>query len=93
MGQEKDDQSDRQNEDPTTFEESEESSGNIFYDLGLEDSTEKHVRVLMASAVIEILEKKGLLESQEQAAVALGAHQSQIFNLVGGAPVTSLWIS
>ncbi len=69
------------NEDRTFVE----SCGNVFRDLGLEDSTEEYVRSLMAIAVVKILKKKGLLESQEQAqaAAALGVHQPQISKLVG----------
>ncbi len=67
-------------DEDTTFVE---SSGNVFRDLGLEDSTEEYVRTLLTIAVIKILKKKGLLERHEQAAAALGVHQSQISKLVG----------
>ncbi len=66
------------------------SSGNIFYDIGLADYTEIYVRSLLASTVVKILQKKGLLKSKKKAAstkkaaAALEANQAQISNLVGG---------
>ncbi len=64
-------------EGPRTYEV---SSGNVFFDVGLEDSTELYVHSCMTSAVFNILKKKELLENRELAAATLGL--PQISNLV-----------
>ena len=87
MGKKKTQRTTAKDEGPRTFEM---SSGNIFYDIGLADYTEIYVRSLLASTVVKILQKKGLLKSKKKAAstkkaaAALEANQAQISNLVGG---------
>ena len=64
---------------------SKEGSGNVFFDLGLEDSTEEYVRGLMAIALVKVLKKKALKnpEIAIEVADALELDPSEVSNWVG----------
>ena len=60
----------------------EESSGNIFADLGLEDANELFVRAQIGFFVFKIVEAKGL--KQREIANVLGIAQSDVSHLMNG---------
>jgi len=62
--------------------EFEESSGNIFADLGLEDADELFVRAKIGFFVFKILEEKKL--KQREIATVLGIAQSDVSHLMNG---------
>lgn len=59
-----------------------ESSGNVFADLGLENADELHAKGVLALAIIEIIEDRGL--TPYQAADLLGTDRSHISRLKNG---------
>ena len=62
--------------------EYEESSGNIFADLGLEDAEELYARGLIGCHVVELLNKKNL--KQRELADVLNVKQAEISHLLNG---------
>jgi predicted XRE-type DNA-binding protein len=67
--------------------ESEKSSGNIFADLGVENSEEELAKAKMAYAISRIIKERGL--TQTQAAQILGTNQARVSDIVN-AKVTSI---
>jgi predicted XRE-type DNA-binding protein len=62
--------------------EYEESSGNVFADLGLPDADELLLKAGLVRQITLILEERGL--SQAEAARILGTHQPKVSQLVRG---------
>jgi len=62
--------------------EFEESSGNVFADLGLKESDELFVRAQIGFCVYKILESKKL--KQREIAAVLGIAQSDVSHLMNG---------
>lgn len=60
----------------------EESCGNFFEDLGLENSSELLSKARLASSILKVIEERGL--TQQQAADLLGTDQSYISKLKKG---------
>lgn len=60
----------------------EESCGNVFEDLGLENSSELLSKARLASSILKVIEERGL--TQQQAADLLGTDQSYISKLKKG---------
>ena len=60
----------------------ERSSGNVFEDLGLPDSSDRLIKSEIASRISAIIEKRGL--TQSQAAELLGVTQADVSDLVRG---------
>jgi predicted XRE-type DNA-binding protein len=58
------------------------SSGNLFADLGREDAEEAFARVRLAQQIAEIVERKGL--TQSEAAEIMGLDQPKVSALVRG---------
>lgn len=63
--------------------EFEESSGNVFADLGLPDADELMLKARLAHQITILLEERGL--TQAEAARMLGTQQPKISQLVRGA--------
>ena len=63
--------------------EFEESSGNVFVDLGLEDAEELHVRGLMGLRVLDLLKERGL-KKQKDISIFLGIKQPEVSKLING---------
>lgn len=64
------------------------SSGNVFEDLGLENSDELFAKSTLAQTIRDIIEDRGL--TQTQAAKLLGTHRTQISRLNSGAGIDSI---
>lgn len=62
--------------------ELEESSGNIFADLGLEDADELHARGLIGCHVVQLLKEKNM--KQRGIADLLGIKQAEVSHLLNG---------
>ena len=62
--------------------EFEESSGNIFADLGFEDADELHARGLIGCHVVQLLKNKNL--KQNDIATLLGIKQAEVSHLLNG---------
>jgi predicted XRE-type DNA-binding protein len=62
--------------------EYEESSGNVFADLGLPDPEIRLAKAKLAHPIAKIIAKRGW--KQIEAAEALGLHQPEVSNLVRG---------
>ncbi|MBI5837894.1 MAG: XRE family transcriptional regulator [Candidatus Eisenbacteria bacterium] len=60
----------------------ERSSGNVFEDLGLEESAERLVKSEIAARIASIIERRSL--RQVQAAKLLGVHQADVSDLTRG---------
>jgi len=67
------------NENPVEFEE---SSGNIFADLGLDDAEALHARAQVGYHVFKILKEKDL--KQRETAALLGISQPEVSHLMNG---------
>ena len=59
-----------------------ESSGNVFADLGLPESSELLVKAELAVGIVQAIEKRGV--TQAKAASVLGVSQADISDLVRG---------
>lgn len=68
--------------DPSTQIECEESSGNVFADLGLEDAEELFARAKLGFHVYQLLKAKDL--KQREAATLLGVKQPEVSHLMNG---------
>lgn len=64
------------------------SSGNVFADLGLENSEELLAKSTLARTIREIIKHRNL--TQAKAAKLLGTHQTQVSRLNSGAGVDSM---
>lgn len=64
------------------------SSGNVFADLGLENSDELLAKSTLARAIREIIKDQKL--TQAKAAKLLGTHQTQVSRLNSGAGIDSM---
>jgi len=64
------------------------SSGNVFADLGLENSDELQAKADLARSIREIIKHRKL--TQAKAATLLGAHQTQISRLSSGAGIDGM---
>ena len=62
--------------------EFEESSGNIFADMGLEDAEELYTRATLGYAVRKILSQRQL--KQREISSLLGIQQPEVSNLING---------
>ena len=62
--------------------EFEESSGNIFADLGFEDAEELYARGLIGCYVVKLLKEKNM--RQRELAELLGVKQAEISHLLNG---------
>lgn len=62
------------------YQKSEKSAGNIFADLGIENSEEELAKAKMAYAITQIIRKRGL--TQKQAAALLETDQARISDIV-----------
>lgn len=62
--------------------EAEQSSGNVFEDLGLSDPEERLAKADLAIHIADLIQERGL--TQAQAAKALGLKQPHISNLIRG---------
>ena len=60
----------------------EEGSGNIFEDLGFEDSEELYARGLIGCHVVKLLKAKEM--KQKELAVILGVKQAEVSHLMNG---------
>jgi len=60
----------------------EESSGNIFEDLGLPGAEERLAKAMLSREISRIIERRGL--TQVQAAEMLGASQPDVSNIIRG---------
>ena len=63
--------------------EFEESSGNVFADLGLEDAEELHVRGLMGLRILDLLKERDL-KKQKDISIFLGIKQPEVSKLING---------
>lgn len=63
-------------------------SGNVFADLGLENADEMIAKSTLAIMIREIIEQRGL--TQTQAAKIFGTHQTQVSRLNTGIGVNSM---
>ncbi len=52
------------------------SSGNVFADLGFKDAEERQTKVLLAAAIHDVLQRRGM--SQTEAALRLGINQPKV---------------
>ncbi len=66
----------------TGVPEIEDSSGNVFADLGFEDPEGELARANLAIAVAKIIDERGWTE--EEAAAALGLERTEVSAIVGG---------
>ncbi len=64
------------------------SSGNVFADLGLENSEELLAKSTLARTIREIIKHRKL--TQAKAAKLLGTHQTQVSRLNSGAGIDSM---
>jgi len=62
--------------------EFEESSGNIFADLGLESADELHARGMIGCHVVTLLKEKNM--KQRELAEVLGVKQTEVSHLLNG---------
>jgi predicted XRE-type DNA-binding protein len=62
--------------------EIEKSAGNVYEDLGREDSSEMQVKAQLAATIKELIESKGL--TQIQAAETIGLPQPKLSRLLNG---------
>ena len=62
--------------------EFEESSGNIFADLGFKDADELHARGLIGCHVVQLLKEKNM--KQRGIAALLGVKQAEVSHLLNG---------
>ena len=60
----------------------EESSGNIFQDLGLPNAEERLAKAMLSREISRVIDERGL--TQAEAAQLLGASQPDISNIVRG---------
>lgn len=60
----------------------EKSTGNVYEDLGSEDSNEMVIKAQLASTIKELIESKGL--TQMQAAETIGLPQPKLSRLING---------
>ena len=58
------------------------SSGNVFADLGFEDSEERLLKAKLASKIAQLIEQKGW--TQAQIAAQTGLEQSEVSRLLSG---------
>ena len=66
----------------TRMIEVEESSGNVFADLGLPDPGERLAKALLSRGIAKAIKTRGL--TQAQAATALGTTQPKVSDVVRG---------
>ena len=64
------------------------SCGNVFADIGLDNSGELEVKSTLARTIREIIKRRGL--TQKEAAKLLETHQTQISRLSSGAGISSM---
>ena len=62
--------------------EIEKSTGNVYKDLEIEDSSEMLVKAQLAATIKELIESKGL--TQMQAAVTIGLSQPKLSRILNG---------
>jgi predicted XRE-type DNA-binding protein len=62
--------------------EAEQSSGNVFEDLGLPDPEERLAKADLAIRIADLIQDRGM--TQAQAAEALGLKQPHVSNLIRG---------
>ena len=65
-----------------TLEDFEESSGNVFADMGLDDADELLTHAKLGYTIRKILEKRDL--KQREISALLGIRQSEVSNLMNG---------
>lgn len=68
----------------------EESSGNIFKDLGFENADEMHIKSSLAITVLQTIKIRQL--TQEQTAELLGTHRTHLSRLNNGVDIDNMSI-